>query len=84
MFDIMWLYIYTNDTDNNNQMFPILIDWLMFDSLTFPWQIFNTYSERERNSLIYKYYIEIQTLHIFTWQFSIDRVSIFATVENTR
>jgi hypothetical protein len=29
-----------------------LIDWLMFDSLTFPRQIFNTYSGRERNSLI--------------------------------
>ena len=34
----------------------------MFCSLTFPWQIFNTYAGRERNSLIYTYYIEIQTL----------------------
>jgi hypothetical protein len=39
-----------------------LIDWLTFCSLTFSWQIFNTYSGRERNSLIYTYYIEIQTL----------------------
>jgi hypothetical protein len=53
-----------------------LIGWFMFDSLTFPWQIFNTYSGnnkitelrtilqsgRERNSLTYKYYIEIQTV----------------------
>jgi hypothetical protein len=56
----------------------------MFDNLTFPWQIFNAYSGRQRNSLIYKYYIEIQTLRIFTWQFSIERVSISATVESTR
>ena len=56
----------------------------MFGSLAFPWQIFNTYSGRQRNSLIYKYYIEIQTLRIFTWQFSIERVSISATVESTR
>jgi hypothetical protein len=56
----------------------------MFDNLTFPWQIFNTYSGRQRNSLIYKYYIEIQTLRIFTSQFSIERVSISATVESTR
>ena len=74
-----------------------LIGWLMFGSLTFPWQIFNTYSGnnkvtelqtilqsgRERNSLTYEYYIEIQTVHIFTWQFSIERVSISATVEST-
>jgi hypothetical protein len=53
-----------------------LIDWLMFDNLMFPWQILNAYSGRQRNSLIYKYYIEIQTLCIFTWQFSIVRVSI--------
>ena len=47
-----------------------LIDWLIdvLCSLTFLWQIFNTYSGRERNSLIYKYYIEIQTWRIFTWQ----------------
>ena len=38
---------------------------------------------RERNSLTYKYYIEIQTVRIFTWQFSIERVSISATVEST-
>jgi hypothetical protein len=43
---------------NNNQTYPILIDWLMFGRLTFPWHIFNTYSGRERNSLIYKYYIK--------------------------
>jgi hypothetical protein len=71
-----------------------LIGWLMFGSLSFPWQIFNTYSGnnkiteqsykgRERNSLTYKYYIEIQTVRIFTWQFSIERVSISATVEST-
>jgi hypothetical protein len=47
---------------NNGQAYPILIDWLMFCSLSFPWQIFNTYLGRERNSLIYKYYIEIQIL----------------------
>ena len=69
---------------NNGHTYPILIDWLMFCSLTFPWQIFNTYSGKERNSLIYKYFIEIRTLRIFTWQFSIERVSISATVENTR
>jgi hypothetical protein len=40
-------------------------------------------SGRERNSLTYKYYIEIQTVRIFTWQFSIERVSISATVEST-
>jgi hypothetical protein len=69
---------------NNNQTYPILINWLMFGSLMIPWQIFNTYSGRERNSRIYKYYTEILTLRIFTWQFSIERVSISATVESNR
>ena len=68
---------------NNGQTYPILIDWLMFGRLAFMWQIFNTYSGRERNSLIYKYYIEIQTWRIFTWQFFIERVSISATIEST-
>ena len=68
---------------NNNQTYPILIDWLMFGRLTFLWHIFNTYSGRERNSLIYKYYIKMRTLRIFTWQFSIERVSISATVVST-
>jgi hypothetical protein len=58
---------------NNNQIYPILIDWLMFGILTFLWHIFNTYSGRERNSLIYKYYIKMRTLRIFTWQFSSQR-----------
>ena len=72
-----------------------LIGWFMFGRLTLPWQIFNTYwgnnkitelqtilqSGRERNSLTYKYYIEIQTVHIFTWQFSIERVSISVTLK---
>ena len=60
---------------NNNQTYLILIDWLMCCSWTIPWQIFNIYSGRERNSLIYKYYIEIQTVRIFTWQFSIESVN---------
>jgi hypothetical protein len=70
---------------NNNQTYPILIDWLMFGRLAFLWHIFNTYSGRERNSLIYKYmyYIKMRTLRIFTWQFSIERVSISATVVST-
>jgi hypothetical protein len=65
---------------NNGQTYPILIDWLMCCSWTFLWQIFNTYSGREWNSLIYKYYIEIQTWRIFNWRFSIERLSISATV----
>jgi hypothetical protein len=68
---------------NNNQTYPILIDWLMFGRLTFPWHIFNTYSGREQNSLIYKYCIKMRTLRIFTWQFSIERVFISATVVST-
>ena len=60
---------------NNNEIYLILIDWLMCCSWTILWQIFNIYSGPERNSLIYKYYIEIQTVRIFTWQFSIESVN---------